>query len=134
MESGQAQLADMRDNAEGEMVTRRRKRLGMTISGLAALAGVDRDTLSKWEQGEREPQGSTAGKIRKALETREYEVGMPPIDSPPAEPHIRVIKIQIGEVAVEGPVETAEELAELEESALRLSSRLARGLDDPSAE
>ena len=65
------------DSDDAAKVAERRELLGLSRAKLAALAGVDRETLAKIEAG----QPTTAAKLSQvlaALDRREHEYGMDP--------------------------------------------------------
>lgn len=115
---GDAQLADSASvTIEGvsEQIRRRRERLGLSKAKLAALAGVDRETLTKVEDGFE----ITAMKLRQileALDAREYEYTMegktPVARSEPPEDAETIEFTVAGDfgvkVTVKGPIERHE--------------------------
>lgn len=48
-------------------IKNRRTSLGLTQQGLAELIGCDQSTVSKWENGSREPSGATLKLVVKRL-------------------------------------------------------------------
>jgi transcriptional regulator with XRE-family HTH domain len=54
-------------SARRERLTRRRKALGLTQEDLAALLGVERTTVARWERGQTEPGPWIQPKLAKAL-------------------------------------------------------------------
>jgi transcriptional regulator with XRE-family HTH domain len=51
----------------GERLVRHRTSLGMTREEAARRIEVDPSTLAKWERGEREPAGSSLGRVERFL-------------------------------------------------------------------
>lgn len=110
-------------SAEGDDIRARRERLGVDALDLASAAGIHRNTLSALEKGS-SYNASTLSKVLRALEAMEEEAGIgapsaADVPAAPTEPHIIVVRLKndVGEVAVEGPVD---DLAELEAAARRL--------------
>lgn len=96
---------------EGDMVRRRRERLGWHRNQLAKLAGLSRDTVAAVEAGEGF-RHATLTKINKVLEAEEVEQGYttPPLPEKLAgetESAIVVIHLKndTGEVVLRGPRE-----------------------------
>lgn len=99
---------------DGERVRARRERLGMDKLHLAEQAGVSRETLAAIEKGQGFRRSSLT-KIEKVLRELEQEAGLPDIPqaseaSRAPAPSITVVRLSIGEVVVEGPVENLAEL------------------------
>jgi len=61
---------------EGAEIEDRRTRLGMSISGLARAAKVDRGRLSALEKGDESVRDTTIGAVKSALDRLEVEMGM----------------------------------------------------------
>lgn len=126
---GAEHLADMSD--EGKVVRARRERLGLSGLELARETEthgrkVNRNTIASIEAG-KSFNRTTLARLQKVLDELEAESGLQPMDQAPegspepsdAEPHIIIVRLKndVGEVAVEGPVD---DLAELEAAARRL--------------
>jgi transcriptional regulator with XRE-family HTH domain len=115
-----AQSANVNQSADiGEDVRSRRERLRMTISELAAEAGISRDTLSDLEVGAKTPQPKTVGKVLDALARVETEVyGATGVDVPAATPTTAeqmeiVVEGDLGvRVTVKGPISDREALVD----------------------
>lgn len=125
---GRKNRADLPDMSnEGSQVRARRERLGMGIRDLAKEAGVSRDTLSDMESGTKDFRQATLGKVLRALDRIEEEVGFdsPPADDAESEPKIVRYRVEgaygVEALVVEGPVEN---IAELEASVDRIMRRL----------
>ena len=122
-------------SSEGDIVRRRRERLGMHKGELAEAAGVNRDTLAAIEAGEGFRRVSLT-KIERALDAAEQEagIGTPPLETPapsePATPHVVTIRSSRGDidVVVSGPIEDIDKLAATVERLLR--SERAQGEDE----
>jgi transcriptional regulator with XRE-family HTH domain len=133
-----ARLSAVEDDSAGGRIRARRKRLGMTIGALADHAKVDRDTLSAWERGVTDPHTSTAGKVERALDELEHELGMdlPSVVSQPVpvgDPDEGMVEFTVEgvygvrSVVVKGPIR---DIAELR----RAVSDLIAGMDKPHPE
>lgn len=110
----------------GVQIAQRRTRLGMTLSALAREAGVDRNILSKIEQGGGAHRDSTIGTLNATLDRLEAEMGMdvPAVSSVPTEEGMVEFLVagNFGvSVTMKGPVRN---IAELEEAVARLVGRL----------
>lgn len=113
----------------GDRIRRRREALGLSASRFAELAGIDRDTLARLEDGVGKTRGTTIAVVERTLDDLEDEAGE---GEPPARNHNRpepavvrfVVKGVYGaeSLVVEGPVEN---IAELERSVDRIMRRLA---------
>jgi transcriptional regulator with XRE-family HTH domain len=105
-----AQSPNVNQSADiGAEVKARRERLRMTISELAAEAGISRDTLSDLEVGAKTPQPKTVGKVLDALARVETEAyGATGVDVPApttAEQREIVVEGDLGvRVTVKGPI------------------------------
>jgi len=97
----------------GQRVQQRRVKLGMSVSGLAERAKVDRGTLTSIEAGSETVQDVKIAAVEAALDKLEYELGMD-VPFPPSESGDRfVVRIKgtFGvEVEVEGSVRDIETL------------------------
>lgn len=106
----------------------RREHLGMTASGLAKLAGVDRGKLRAFEDGEDAPSEPWINRVERALDGFESETGHEPGEAANKPPEAGFIRFKVEGVygakalVVEGPVEN---LPELEEMVDRVMRRLA---------
>lgn len=110
-----ADSARMTTGEEAARVAERRERLGLSRSKLAALAGVDRETLAKVEGG----QEVTAAKLRQilaVLDERERDYGLGP-ETQPAEQATSLETIEFVvegdfgvKVTVRGPITNREDL------------------------
>ncbi len=108
----------------GAQIAARRAALGMTVKGLAELAGVHRDTISAIEAGGGQtPRPATVGAIMRALDRFEEEVG---VDLPDGvrlvgDPDESLIELTFegvfGRIVVKGP---AGNLAEMRETVVAL--------------
>jgi transcriptional regulator with XRE-family HTH domain len=115
----------------GDQYRARRTAIGMSVSALAKLAGVDRGSLTALEEG-RHVRDTTVGQIEKALSGLEHELGMdePSVVEPVSSPEPGFIRFKVEGVygakalIVEGPVDN---MAELEEMVDRVMRRLADG-------
>ena len=120
-------LGRVTDENRGAAVRARREHLGMTASGLAKLAGVDRGKLRAFEDGADAPSEPWIGRVERALDGFEAETGHRPGEATEA-PHSGMIKFTVEGVygakalVVEGPVEN---LAVLEDMVDRVMRRLA---------
>lgn len=124
--TAEAYLALVTD--EGAQVRARRERLGMAIRDLATEAEVSRDTLSDMESGAKDFRQATLGKVLRALDRLETEMG---IDAPLPEqtqaPAGGIVRYSVQGVygaealVVEGPVAN---IAELEASVDRIMRRI----------
>lgn len=63
------------DDERGRLLRERRARMGISVSGLAEEAGVDRGVLKKLEAGEN-VRDTTIGKVTATLDRLEQEMGM----------------------------------------------------------
>lgn len=107
----------------GDGIRKRRERLGLSRTRLAEMAHVDRDTLTKLEEGLTKARGTTVAAILRVLDELEEETGM-------ADPHPNngggVVRFEVKGVygaeslVIEGPVEN---IAELQEAVDRLLRR-----------
>lgn len=124
----------------GADIRKRRLAIGMSVTALAKLAGVDRGRLKALEAGEK-VRDTTMAAVVKALSDREHELGidlpsqvrMVPVE---AESHPQVIRFEVQGVygakalVVEGPPEN---IAELEEMVDRIMRRLAGEQNGPES-
>lgn len=107
----------------GDRIRSRRERLGLSRTRLAEMAHVDRDTLTKLEEGLTKARGTTVAAILRVLDELEEETGM-------ADPHPNnnggIVRFEVKGVygaeslVIEGPVEN---IAELQEAVDRLLRR-----------
>lgn len=108
-------LGRVTDESRGAAVRARREHLGMTVSGLAKLAGVDRGKLAKFEEGEDAPTERWINGVERALESFEVEAGHEPGEGAmvkESEP-IRLTfhdVYGIGEIIAEAPGDKGDEL------------------------
>lgn len=116
----------------GAQMRARRKRLGMTIGALAERADVHRDTLSAIERGESDPQTSTAGRIERALDELEHEMGMdlPSVVRPIGDPDAGLVEFTVEghfgvRAVVKGPIKDIDKL----QAAV---AKLMAGMDRPT--
>lgn len=92
----------------------RREHLGMTVSGLAKLASVDRGKLAKFEDGEDFPTERWISGVERALDAFEAETGHEPGEA--ERTAVEPLRFTfhdvygIGELIVEGPVDRPDEL------------------------
>jgi DNA-binding XRE family transcriptional regulator len=91
-----AESAGMTPEGNGS-VTARREKLGLSKAKLSAMAGVDRETLTKIEAGQPVTQ-TKATQVEDALRTREFEYGMDVAEAAPTAP----ASVEQMEVVVEG--------------------------------
>jgi transcriptional regulator with XRE-family HTH domain len=119
---------------DGREVKARRERIGMKIYELAEAAGVNKDTLSDWERGKRNPHPDTIEAVLTALDKLEEEMG---IDTPPAtQAKPGMLRFEVTGVygadalVVEGPIENLREL----EAMIDRIMRGGRRSDDTSDE
>lgn len=122
--TAEAYLAVVTD--EGAQVRARRERLGMAIRDLATEAEVSRDTLSDMESGAKDFRQATLGKVLRALDRLEAEMGIGaplPEQIAPGGVVRYVVQGVYGAEAlvVEGPVAN---IAELEASVNRIMLRI----------
>lgn len=108
---------------EAERVEQRRLRHGMSVSGLAQRAGVDRGRLAKWLKGEVEVRPTFVAVLEQALDSFEEEVG-----DRPGSPNDDLVEFRVSgnfgvDVVVKGPLRDAEEL---EKSVARLIQRIQK--------
>jgi transcriptional regulator with XRE-family HTH domain len=112
-------LGRVTDESRGAAVRARREHLGMTVSNLAELAGVDRGKLSKFEGGVDHPSARWVAQVERALDDFEQEAGFKPGEaaaeaaaSAPSAP-IRLTfhdVFGVGEIIAEGPADKPDEL------------------------
>lgn len=126
-----AKLSAVNDES-GAQVRARRKRLGMGIGELADRANVNRDTLSAWERGETDPHTSTAGKVGRALDELEHEMGidLPSVVGVVGDPEEGFVEFTVEghfgvRAVVKGPIRDIDKLQEA-------VSRLIAGMDRPT--
>lgn len=109
-------LGSVSDESRGAAVRARREHLGMNVSGLAKLAGVDRGKLAKFEEGEDTPSPAWISRVERALDAFESETGHEPgeVDSSKVAPEPLRFTFHdiygVGELIVEGPVDRPDEL------------------------
>jgi predicted transcriptional regulator len=108
----------------------RRERLGFTIKDLAEAAQVDRGRLSALESGTSHPRASTVGAILRTLERLERDE----FGEPKTNDNSDLVEFEVAgnfgvRVVVKGPVR---DRAELEESVLRLISRMQEQQQPPN--
>lgn len=116
----------------GRDIKVRRERLGLKGYELADHAGINKDTLSDWERGKRNPHPDTVKAVVAALARLEEEMG---IDAPlPAQgTKPGMVRFEVTGVygadalVVEGPIES---IAELEKAIDRIM-RGAQRRDEP---
>ena len=111
--------------ASGRDIAARRDRIGLTKTELAKEARVNRDTLSDWEAGKRNPHPDTVEAVLTALDRLEEEMGItappPSHTAAPGMLRFEVTGVYGAEaLVVEGPIEN---LAELE----AMIDRIMRG-------
>lgn len=100
--------SDNVSDEQADRVTERREQLGLTKSKLAALAGVDRETLAKIEDGQTVMPAKLA-QVLAALDRREHEYGMDTTAAPTEEPTVEQISFTVAgdfgvTVTVKGPI------------------------------
>lgn len=71
-------LPGVDDNQRGAAVRARREHVGMSASGLAKMAGVDRGKLRAFEEGEDTPSERWIASVERALDRFEAETGHQP--------------------------------------------------------
>lgn len=129
-------LGRVTDESRGATVRARREHLGMTVSGLAKLANVDRGKLAKFEEGDDAPTERWINGVERALDGFEAETGHEPGEVERKATAPGLIRFTVEGVygakalVVEGPVDN---IAELEAAVDRIMRRLA-GDNTPSAE
>lgn len=128
-----AKLSAVNDDSGAE-IRARRKRLGMTIGALAERAQVHRDTLSAIERGGSDPQTSTAGRIERALDELEHEMGMdlPSVVGVVGDPDEGLVEFTVEghfgvRAVVKGPIKDIDKLQEA-------VGKLIAGMDKPHPE
>jgi transcriptional regulator with XRE-family HTH domain len=134
-----ARLGRMEEDSRGEEIAERRTRLGLTVSKLAKLAGVDRGVITRLEKtGNARLDRIRA--IEMALEDEERRQGddVPSVVDRPevrpiGDPDAGLVTFDVKgpettfSVVLKGPVENLEKL---EASALRLYLGMVREADD----
>lgn len=122
-------LGRVTDESRGAAVRARREHLGMTVSGLAKRAAVDRGKLAKFESGENTPTERWINGVERALDAFEEETGHEPGEveqKAAAAPGLIRFTVEgvygAKALIVEGPVDN---IAELEEMVDRVMRRLA---------
>lgn len=113
---------------EAARIEERRRRHGMPVKGLAELAGVDRTYLADVLKGKRPATDTFVGKVTAALDRFEQEVG----EDDANQDDLVEFEVDAGQgvtVVVKGPVR---DRLELEESVVRLVSRLRQAPPEPS--
>lgn len=108
-------LGRVDNQSRGAAVRARREHLGMTASGLAKLASVDRGKLSRFEEGVDQPTERWIASVERALDAFEAEVGVEPGEAAKAtSPDLIRLTLHdvfgVGEIIAEGPVDKPDEL------------------------
>lgn len=108
-------LGRVDNQSRGAAVRARREHLGMTASGLAKLANVDRGKLSRFEEGVDQPSERWIGGVERALDAFEAEVGVEPGEATKVTtPELIRLTLHdvfgVGEIIAEGPVDKPDEL------------------------
>lgn len=130
MRLGREHLRDMSN--EGQRVKERRERLGLDKKGLAAEAGVNRNTLAAIEAGESFNRTSLA-KIERKLDELEVEAGFdaPPATSQAGDQDLVEFRIEgvlgVAAVVVKGPVK---DVREFEGSIARILKQVQGGTSE----
>jgi len=58
----------------GKELLQRRRRIGLPVKALAALAGVDQHVVTRLQRGTSDPRRSTVERVTQALEQHERQV------------------------------------------------------------
>jgi transcriptional regulator with XRE-family HTH domain len=124
-------LAAVEATREGRALRERREAMGMSLREFADKAGLNRGTVANVEAGE--ARGTSVSAVRSALGKLEHEMGM---DLPDNRNGLDLVELVVTgpssewRVVVKGPVR---DLEELEESVIRLMSRMKASEERPTS-
>ena len=108
------------EESQGEQIRARRVKLGMDVSALARLAGVDRGRLGRFEVGKESPSDTWVGRVVKALDDFEFETGHAPEKDEPAVVRFIVENVYGAKaLVVEVPPENMDELEQAVDRIMR---------------